>query len=245
MYPPRYPQHERLAQFPGTPTIYPRTTRRWMGSKVGGGGPPGEILVENEQSELKGVDVIQLEKTIERIRLWLGYETYDVNLFLIDDEEMKETNFNTRKIDEATDILSYPLHSASKPGKLIKPSQNFAHLYSLGEMLIDVPYVMRRCKEDEEYFAEYGKFEYEDDGSLFYDDRGVSAAMSYVFDPELRLHMLLVHGMLHLVGYDHIKDKDYKLMVREEEKLLRHLGLPTATNNSLCSPHGNHSTIAL
>jgi Endoribonuclease YbeY len=35
------------------------------------------------------------------------------------------------------------------------------------------------------------------------DDRGVSGAMAVVRDPETRICMLVVHGMLHLVGYDH------------------------------------------
>jgi hypothetical protein len=35
------------------------------------------------------------------------------------------------------------------------------------------------------------------------DNRGVSGAMAAVRDPETRIRMLVVHGMLHLVGYDH------------------------------------------
>jgi probable rRNA maturation factor len=30
-----------------------------------------------------------------------------------------------------------------------------------------------------------------------------------------------IHGFLHLLGFDHIKDKDYKKMLREEEKLYK------------------------
>ncbi|MDC0353897.1 rRNA maturation RNase YbeY [Candidatus Pelagibacter sp.] len=30
-----------------------------------------------------------------------------------------------------------------------------------------------------------------------------------------------IHGFLHLLGFDHIKDKDYKKMIREEEKLYK------------------------
>lgn len=33
------------------------------------------------------------------------------------------------------------------------------------------------------------------------DDRGVSRAMAQVFDPLKRLPLLLVHGILHLMGY--------------------------------------------
>jgi len=30
-----------------------------------------------------------------------------------------------------------------------------------------------------------------------------------------------IHGFLHLLGFDHIKDKDYKKMLREEDKLYK------------------------
>ena len=30
-----------------------------------------------------------------------------------------------------------------------------------------------------------------------------------------------IHGFLHLLGFNHIKDKDYKKMLREEEKLFK------------------------
>lgn len=38
-----------------------------------------------------------------------------------------------------------------------------------------------------------------------------------------RMDVLLVHGLLHLLGYDHIKDEDYEVMKPEEERLLEYL----------------------
>ncbi len=40
---------------------------------------------------------------------------------------------------------------------------------------------------------------------------------------EQRLKVLLVHGMCHLLGYDHIEDADYKIMHKKEIALLRKL----------------------
>lgn len=37
---------------------------------------------------------------------------------------------------------------------------------------------------------------------------------------EERMRILLVHGICHLLGYDHIKDGDYAIMKKEEERLL-------------------------
>eukprot|EP00540_Astrosyne_radiata_P023665 CAMPEP_0116869488 /NCGR_PEP_ID=MMETSP0418-20121206/27789_1 /TAXON_ID=1158023 /ORGANISM="Astrosyne radiata, Strain 13vi08-1A" /LENGTH=154 /DNA_ID=CAMNT_0004505593 /DNA_START=109 /DNA_END=573 /DNA_ORIENTATION=+ len=152
---------------------------------------------------------------MSKIRSLLGYEKYSVTLTLVDDEEMRATNKDTRDIDAPTDILSFPFADASEPGRLLEPDLEIPELLHLGEMLVDVPYVIRRTKEDEEW-------EYETDEE---EDRGVSGAMAEVFDPEKRIHMLLVHGMLHLVGYDHIEDDDYELMVAKEEKILNELGL--------------------
>jgi hypothetical protein len=73
-------------------------------------------------------------------------------------------------------------------------------------MVVDIPYVMRRCKEDADE-------EDEED-----DELSVSGAMATVYDPEQRIHVLLVHGMLHLVGHDHEEDDEYELMVTEERR---------------------------
>ncbi len=48
-----------------------------------------------------------------------------------------------------------------------------------------------------------------------------------------RLEVLLVHGICHLLGYDHIKDSDYKIMHKKEQFLLKKLRL---THQSSCLP---------
>lgn len=37
---------------------------------------------------------------------------------------------------------------------------------------------------------------------------------------EQRIKVLLVHGICHLLGYDHIEDADYEVMKQKEEELL-------------------------
>ena len=85
-------------------------------------------------------------------------------------------------------------------------------------MILDVPYVMRGCKDDYEHYekSEHDVREYDE-------DRGVSGKISRIYDPEERIQLLLVHGMLHLVGYDHIEDNDYELMVKREEEVIDEL----------------------
>ncbi|HLB40607.1 MAG TPA: rRNA maturation RNase YbeY [Candidatus Babeliales bacterium] len=43
-----------------------------------------------------------------------------------------------------------------------------------------------------------------------------------------RLQVLLVHGICHLLGYDHIADQDYEIMRQEEARLLAYLGCQNA-----------------
>lgn len=40
---------------------------------------------------------------------------------------------------------------------------------------------------------------------------------------EERMQILLVHGICHLLGYDHIEDSDYEVMKKQEEYLLSQL----------------------
>ena len=213
---------------------------RLFGSKSGSG-IPGAILVRDEQKALLNIDLNRLQKTATEIRKYLAssssgndYETYDVSIYLVDDEAMREANHESRKIDQPTDILSFQFHDAIKPGKLNDPMVDAADYYNLGDILIDVPYVIRSCQEDQrnwedgmssEASAENndGLEEDEEEEEEVWDDRGISGAMSKIFDPELRINMLLIHGMLHLVGYDHIDDADYELMVKKEEEILETL----------------------
>jgi ssRNA-specific RNase YbeY (16S rRNA maturation enzyme) len=163
---------------------------------------------------LKNIDEDALRNTLQKISKIIGYETYDVTLLLVEDDEMAEENLESRGVDAPTDILSFPFHDYEEPGLLEDPEFDIPDYYTLGDMMLDVPYVIRRCEEDEE----------DDDDDEEDQERGVSGAMANVKDPEQRIHMLLVHGMLHLVGYDHEEDEDYEEMVQREEEILRELG---------------------
>ena len=42
---------------------------------------------------------------------------------------------------------------------------------------------------------------------------------------EKELNILLIHGLLHLTGYDHEEDKDYKIMQEKESEILKTFAL--------------------
>ena len=39
---------------------------------------------------------------------------------------------------------------------------------------------------------------------------------------------MFIHGFLHLLGYDHIKIKDFKKMLKEEEKIFKFIQIKIA-----------------
>lgn len=220
LYQPTYASRPRRTTIiPASPSC----SSRLLGSKAGiPGNPQGNILLQNMQDALPSIDQERLRSNIHKIRDLIGYPTYDVTLFLVDDEFMQETNQETRGMNEPTDILSFQFHrhKANQAGVLEEPEFNIPDYYTLGEMLVDVPYVMRQCQEDKEYY-ENGNGENDEEE----EDRGVSGAMANIYDPEERINMLLVHGMLHLVGHDHEEDDEYELMVKKEEEILEKLGM--------------------
>jgi probable rRNA maturation factor len=214
----------------------PSSSRRWMGSKVGTpNASPGEIYLDNDQTALKNIDLNRLRETVADIRRFVGYETYDVQILLVMDDEIRQRNRETRNVNRPTDILSFPFHFAVEPGVLQLPDFDIPDYYNLGDIMISVPYVIRRCQEDQRNHeqgidVDDSCHDQDDDTSdLYYgeeeDTRGVSGAMAEIFDAERRLQLLLVHGILHLLGYDHEDDDEYEQMVTKEEEIITHFKL--------------------
>ena len=50
-------------------------------------------------------------------------------------------------------------------------------------------------------------------------------AVEYGHSFERELSYMLVHGFYHLMGYDHIKEDDKKIMRKKEEQVLEKLGI--------------------
>lgn len=207
-------------------TVTPAT--RLLGTKHGVNNPRGEIFFYNEQDAIADIDEKSIRATIHKIMDYTSYPTYDVTVLLVDDDEMRETNYESRGINSPTDILSFPSHLSLKPGLLEEPEFDVPDYYTLGDIVICVPYVIRCCLEDTATQSVADDGDDEDFSDLFDghdedDDRGVSEAISRITTPEKRIRMLLVHGILHLVGYDHINDDDFEVMATKEEEILKHL----------------------
>lgn len=133
-----------------------------------------------------------------------------VSIRLCDDEAIHEINREFRDVDRATDVLSFPT--------------------------VNYPFGVTAGQADK-----YLRLEYDDElnacmlGDLILSVPHVLAqADEYGHSPERECAYLLVHGLCHLMGYDHIEDDDKRRMRAMEEKILTAIGQTREGENAVC-----------
>ncbi|CEM03215.1 unnamed protein product [Vitrella brassicaformis CCMP3155] len=174
----------------------------------------GEITLTNSQREI-ALDMGLLERQIKHIRDIIGVSAFDIGVELVDNQRMQHLNRDFRAKDRPTDILSFRCFDDIEPGSL--PKVTSAEDLDLGDIFISAEYVQERCDEDR---AEM-EAQLEDNGEFVSTERGVSGAMAKTFTVRERLPLLVIHGILHLLGYDDQSDSDWSMMVNREEQVIK------------------------
>lgn len=114
-----------------------------------------------------------------------------VDVEVIDDGQMRELNKNTRDVDKTTDVLSYPALD-----RIVEfTEKNYPNDFDKMQNAVVLGDIAINRDAVERQSKEYGTGDRE---------------MSYLF----------VHGLLHLLGYDHMTDDDKSKMRAVEEKVL-------------------------
>lgn len=124
------------------------------------------------------------EENLENSNLW-------ITVTFTTPRKIQEINKEYRGIDEATDVLSFPMFEKNELDEKIA-KKDFENEDILGDIVISV----EKVKEQ---------------------------AIEYGHSFERELSYMLVHGFYHLMGYDHIKEEDKKIMRPKEEKILETL----------------------
>ena len=124
-----------------------------------------------------------------------------VSLIITDDETIRKLNLSERGIDRATDVLSFPTVNYDE-GKTARDSA-------------------KRLR------AEYDA---DEDASVLGDivissERAREQALEYGHSFEREMCYLLVHGLFHLMGYDHEQPSEKVRMREMEEKALSDIGM--------------------
>ncbi|MCR5791251.1 MAG: rRNA maturation RNase YbeY [Lachnospiraceae bacterium] len=123
-----------------------------------------------------------------------------VSLFITDDEEIRRLNRENRDIDRPTDVLSFPLVAFSSPAcydGLEEDPDNFDP--DTGELLLgDI---------------------------VLSQDRIIAQADAYGHSREREYAFLIVHSLLHLLGYDHLSEEERAVMEKRQEEIMERLGI--------------------
>ncbi len=124
----------------------------------------------------------------------------EVSLLLVTAGDIQEINREHRGIDAPTDVLSFPLISYPSPGEFGEvetDEDNFNP--DTGEALLgDIVLCIDKVKEQARNF-------------------GHSEKREYAF--------LILHSILHLLGYDHITQQESELMEDKQNKILGQMGI--------------------
>ncbi|MCM1025184.1 MAG: rRNA maturation RNase YbeY [Roseburia sp.] len=161
------------------------------------------FYVENETEDILPFDLQETaEKVCEAVldREGCPYEI-QINVVLTDNEGIREMNRETRGIDSATDVLSFPNVDFEEAGKFQIDENREADYFDpdTGELLLgDILISVEKVREQAESY-------------------GHSLRREFAF--------LVAHSMLHLCGYDHMEAEEARVMERKQEEVLSGLGI--------------------
>jgi len=163
------------------------------------------IYLDNRQDKVEITK--ELEKSVEEIILYTLKEEEvtipcEISVIFVDNEEIREINKDMRNIDKVTDVLSFPMleYENHKIFKDLYIGYKF-EITDLNEgnlVLGDMALSLERALEQSE---EYGH--------------------SYLRE----VCYLVVHSILHLLGYDHMEEQDKIVMRKREEEILNRFNI--------------------
>ena len=117
----------------------------------------------------------------------------EVSVTVVDDKEIQEINKTYRNIDKATDVLSFPMYEYEKAADFDNLDDSAFNPES-GELLL---------------------------GDIVISAEKVTAqAKEYGHSKEREFAFLLVHSMLHLLGYDHMEEEERLVMESKQKEIL-------------------------
>ena len=153
------------------------------------------FLFDCDDEAFSGEDVVALQNAFD------GFVKSDCKLvfefIFVEAEEIRRLNREMRDTDKVTDVLSFPALDGIK-GKELKKKDYPFEVDEEGNLFMgSIAVCLERAKEQaEEYGHSFGR----------------------------ELYYLLVHGVLHCLGYDHMNDEDKAEMREKEELILTKLG---------------------
>ncbi len=144
------------------------------------------------------IDKEFLDKIYGAALRYFGLEDqFEIEVSVVDEDTIQSVNKETRGIDKVTDVLSFPTIEMTFPFEKDK-YQDDIDWESGNVMLGDIMLCEKRAKEQ---------------------------ALEYGHSYQRECGYLLLHGLLHLMGFDHVEEQDKVVMREHEEKILTSIGI--------------------
>jgi len=157
------------------------------------------VLIDNRQNhiDISSDKEILVERIVKAV---LDYEKWDeeveVSISFVDNKEIQNLNREFRNIDAPTDVLSFPMLEYEEG------SDNEAY-----------------SEED------YIEAEIPLGDIVISTEKVIEQSKEYGHSQDRELAFLLVHGMLHLLGYDHMNAEDEQIMFKKQDEILDMLNI--------------------
>jgi len=176
------------------------------------------VVLQNRQ-RVVAIDRAWLRRTADAVLSAARVEDAELSLVLVSDRRIRALNRRYRKKDRPTDVLAFPLQ--------ISPLTLTLSLRGRGEKKVSSPPSGERTKVRGcvEASSQHQK------PPVLLGDVVISVPTARRHAADLghglreELQRLLVHGVLHLLGYDHERGpRDAALMARKERAILKAIG---------------------
>ena len=140
-----------------------------------------------------------IKRVLERALKHLNQpsELLEMSLSIVSPEEIQELNKSFREVDKVTDVLSFPTCDNPTRGAITVVCEDVNPETDLVN-IGDIVICMERAKEQ---------------------------AKEYGHSLKRELAFLSLHGLLHLLGYDHVEEEDEKQMVALQKEILDQAGI--------------------
>lgn len=126
----------------------------------------------------------------------LNISSIDIDITVIDADEMRELNNSTRGIDAPTDVLTFPNIDIAFPFDACAYADSVNPL--TGAVILGEIIIAREIMN--------------------------ANAVEYGHSATRECAYLITHGMMHLLGYDHMIETDKAIMRLKEDEILDELG---------------------
>lgn len=166
-------------------------------------------MLEINNTTKQKINLKKIRKITERFLGTYKKPGRQVSLAIIGPARMKKLNYEYRGINQATDVLSFPGQTGLSFFDAEPDRSSRASKY-LGEIIINIDET-GRTRKYRALFREIGL------------DFGGRAGNRQ--EEEYLVYFLLVHGLLHLIGYDDATEAGRREMVRLGRKFLEKNGV--------------------